>query len=264
MNVLHFAQRSDEWRARRTGKATASRAVDVVARGRYGEEAKTRRDYRGQLVVENLTDVPQDPRFVSWPMIRGREKEPAALAAYSARTGLAVQRCGFVEHDELAAGCSPDGYVGAFEGIVEAKAPNTATHLAYLAARRLPPAYRPQVIHHLWITDATWCDFVSFDDRLPARLALFVHRVWRRDVALEIAAYDGLVRAFLAEVQAQVVTLSALGPAAFFRAAPLEVAQRVLTIARATVAERERQPIPEPSTSRRYAWQPALGLAGRS
>lgn len=135
MIVLDCAQRSAAWRLERCGRLTASRAHEILARGRRGAESIARQQYRRQLICEQLTGVPEDRPFVSRPMRHGREQEPAARAAYAARTGQDVRTSGFIRHEKLMAGCSLDGHVGAFEGIVEIKTPNTVTHFRYLATR---------------------------------------------------------------------------------------------------------------------------------
>jgi hypothetical protein len=235
--VLDCAQRSDAWRDARLGRLTASRAHDILARPRrFAEESAARRAYRRQLVCERLAGVPFERPFVSRAMVRGREKEGAARAAYAARTGQVVHTSGFVAHDALRAGCSLDGHVDDFAGVLEIKAPNTVTHLRYLATRRVPRRYRSQITHHLWMTGAAWCDFVSFDDRVPARLQLLVVRVHRADV--DIAGYDQAARQFLRDVDDVVGSLDALGPVAFFQQAPLDVARDVLTLCTHTMRDR--------------------------
>jgi hypothetical protein len=123
-----------------------------------------------------------------------------------------VQRVGFLAHDELLAGCSPDGQVGSYHGIVELKVPKSATHLRYLRAGGVPSDYAAQVTHNLWITGAQWCDFVSFDDRFPASLRLFVVRVQR--VQADIDAYQLMARTFLSEVDREVEDVRAMAEAA--------------------------------------------------
>jgi hypothetical protein len=105
------------------------------------------------------------------------------------------------------AGCSPDGYVGEWEGIVEVKCPESTTHLEYLQGGVLPEDYRGQAIHALWITDARWCDFVSFDDRFPDHLQLFIARVKRTDV--DVDAYALAASLFLSEVDREVAEVNA-------------------------------------------------------
>lgn len=206
MIVLDVAQRSPSWLLTRCGLLTGSRARHVLARETLFGGGRGRERYLRQLVREQLTGIPEDVHgYVSGPMRRGRELEPAARQAYAVHAGVEVRTSGFVRHDELAAGSSLDGDVDNFAGVVEIKAPNTATHLRYCATRRIPAHYVAQVTHHLWITGASWCDFVSFDDRLPARVQLLVLRLTRRDVDVE--AYGRAARRFLADVAAAVEAL---------------------------------------------------------
>jgi len=236
----NVVQRSDVWFRLRAGLFTASHSHEMLARGRDQRDSVMRARLLRQIVVEILTGVPQERRISTGPMRRGIANEPAAIAAYAARTGHDVRTVGLVVHDELRAGCSLDGYVGDFEGVVEVKAPNTATHLRYLMTRRVPTAYRSQITHQLWITGAQWCDFVSFDDRLSSRMQLLVVRVRRQDV--DVAAYDRAARQFLGEVQHQVDTLAGLGPVDFFRAAPIDIARHVLSLSVSAVNARKHEP----------------------
>lgn len=139
-------------------------------------------------------------------MQRGIDKEPDAIAAYEALTGNLVMPVGFITHDTLQAGCSPDGLVS-HDGIVEVKCPNTSTHLAYYDNPEcLLDKYRAQVVHNLWITQRSWCDVVSFDDRLPPHLQLVIVRydAHTDEHTAEIASYELLARQFLSEVDAAV------------------------------------------------------------
>lgn len=199
--VVYAEQRTPEWKAARVGRLTASRAKDVLATIKSGEAA-ARRDYRLQLVCERLTGEPQDSTFVNADMERGTELEPMAFAAYEGVTGTVLDRCGFVAHDELAIGCSPDGIVGDFDGLVELKVPRSATHLGYLRSGGVPPDHLAQLLHALWVTGAPWCDFVSYDPRFPVNLQLFRVRL-ERDEA-QLAAYAEKALTFLAEVEREV------------------------------------------------------------
>lgn len=196
--IIEAEQRSPEWYEARLGRLTGSCAGDMLATIKAGEAA-ARRDLRMRLVCERLTGCSQDDGYVNAVMQRGIDKEVNALAAYMARTGRIVEATGFLAHDTHMAGCSLDGHVGAFEGIVEAKAPKSATHLRYLRSGACPPDYLPQITHNLWITDARWCDFVSFDDRFPPELQLVIVRVMRDEGV--IAAYESKALGFLAEVE---------------------------------------------------------------
>jgi hypothetical protein len=168
-------------------------------------EAAARRDLRMQLVCERLTGQPQEDGFVNAAMQRGIDLEPLAFAAYEAQTGAVAVRSGFLSHVSLMAGCSLDGHVGNFDGIVELKCPKSSTHLRYLREGGIPKDYLPQIIHNLWISGAQWCDFLSFDDRFPVDLQVFYVRVERDEKA--IAEYEARALSFLAEVDTEVSSL---------------------------------------------------------
>ncbi len=204
-SVINHEQRSVEWKKARAGRLTGSRASDILAKIKTGEAA-ARRDYRLQLVAERLTGLPQESEFTNAAMIRGVDCEPLAFAAYEAATGEMVRRTGFICADDLMVGCSLDGDVSDFAGIIELKCPKTATHLTYWKTGGLPSQHMAQVVHNLWVTGAQWCDFVSFDDRLPKPLQLFKVRVIAKDLDLE--SYDAAAMQFLAEVEADVVALT--------------------------------------------------------
>lgn len=200
MIIITTEQRTPEWHAARLARLTGSCAGDMLARIKSGEAA-ARRDLRIRLVCERLTGQSQEDVFVSKEMQRGIDREADAFAAYEGQTGNLVKRVGFLAHDTLAAGCSPDGQVSNYTGIVELKVPKSATHLRYIRAGVVPSDYVPQITHNLWITGAQWCDFASFDDRFPPSLRLFVVRVPR--VQVDIDAYELMARTFLNEVDAE-------------------------------------------------------------
>lgn len=195
--TLTAEQRTDAWRAARLGRVTGSCASDMLAKVKSGEAAG-RKNLRIRLVLEQLTGQSQEDGYVSREMQRGIELEPAAILAYEVETGLLVRPVGFLAHPSLMAGCSPDGIVGSFAGLVEAKVPNSATHLEYLRGT-VPGNYLKQCQHNLWITGAPWCDFVSYDPRFPEPLRLKITRI-NLDEAQRLS-YDLLVRMFLAEVE---------------------------------------------------------------
>lgn len=189
-------QRSPEWFSARLGKVTASRIADVCAKTKSGVSA-TRTNYMTQLIVETLTQQPTEG-FTSREMEWGTEQEPFARASYSARVGQLVDEVGFIPHPTiLGAGASPDGISGA--GLVEIKCPNTATHLEWLLSEKIPSKYRMQMQWQMACTKNAWCDFVSYDPRLPAHLQLLIINVPRDDA--EIKNLEGEVNAFLAEME---------------------------------------------------------------
>jgi len=196
-------QGSPEWQMLRVGKVTASRLTDVLATIKEGEAA-TRRTYRTQLVAERLTGKKEES-YSSEAMRWGVEQEPFARAAYEITTGSFVDQVAFVDHPTIEMfGCSPDGLVGD-NGLIEIKCPNTTTHLSYLEADKPPKQYMPQMMAQMAVTGRSWCDFVSFDPRLPAGLQLFVTRVKRDDKY--IALMESEVQKFLQEVSTTVAKL---------------------------------------------------------
>jgi putative phage-type endonuclease len=205
MKVLDFRQGSEEWLVARAGKVTASRMGDVIAKIKSGEAA-ARRDYRAQIVAEILTGQPQESTYMNDEMRWGLEYEPIAASAYELHIGEMVDAVGLVQHPTIErAAASPDRLVGA-EGVLEIKCPKTATHLQYLLDDRVPPTYEPQMAFQLACTGRAWCDFVSYDPRLPERMRLFVKRLSRDEA--RIAALEADVRAFLLEVDRMLGTLA--------------------------------------------------------
>ncbi len=195
-------QRTEEWFAARAGKVTASRVADVIAKTKSGYSA-SRANYLADLVVERLTGKPA-ATFSNAAMEWGTEQEPAARAAYSAKTGILVEEVGFIDHPTVAmSGASPDGF--AEEGLVEIKCPNTATHLEYVLAQLPPLKYFTQMQWQMACTGRPWCDFVSFDVRLPARLQLLVVRVPRDDEYIVMLETE--VAKFLAELDDKLTQL---------------------------------------------------------
>ena len=207
MIIVTETQRTPEWAAARIGRLTGTAAADMLSTIKTGEAA-ARRDLRLRLVCERLTGQPQEDAYVNAAMQRGIDKEEDAFAAYEALTGRFATPVGFLAHDSLMAGCSPDGEVDGYKGILELKCPKSATHLGYLRSKAVPNTYRPQILHNLWITGAQWCDFLSFDDRFPPELQVFYARVERNEA--EIEAYAAKALAFLAECEVELEAVRAL------------------------------------------------------
>lgn len=196
MNTLNVIQGSEAWFAQRLGKVTASRLADVVAKVKSGESA-SRANYRAELVAERLTGK-QAEGFSNAAMKWGTDCEPLARAAYEAEFGVFVVETGMVHHPVIAmSGASPDGLVLA-DGTLEIKCPDTKTHIETVLSGKAPAKYMPQMQWQLACTQRAWCDFASFDPRMPSDMQLFVVRV-HRDAAL-IAEYEAEVIRFLAEV----------------------------------------------------------------
>ena len=200
-------QRTTEWHTARLGKVTASRVADVIAKTKTGYGA-SRANLMADLIVERLTGQPAST-FTNAHMEWGTEQEPHARAAYSARTGELVEEVGFIDHPRIAnSGASPDGLVGD-EGLVEFKCPaTTSTHLDTLLAGEVPSKYIPQMQWQMACTNRAWCDFVSYDPRLPEHLRMFVKRVERDDAYIKML--EGEVTKFLTELEEKLTQLQEL------------------------------------------------------
>ena len=170
-------QRSDDWFAARLGKITASKVADVMAKTKSGYGA-ARKNYMMQLLCERLTGN-REESYQNAAMMRGTELEPFARIAYEAITGVEVEEVGFVAHPEIEMfGASPDGLVDQ-DGLVEIKCPNTAQHVEFLRTGKIESRYEWQMRAQMACTGRDWCDFVSYDDRLPEAMQVKVSRVER-------------------------------------------------------------------------------------
>lgn len=199
-------QRSPEWMQCRMGKVTASRVADIMRKGKSGPSA-SRKNYMAELVCERLTGAKAEG-FESPAMAWGTENEPFARAEYEARNICIVEEVGFVVHPTIPmAGASPDGLVGD-DGLIEIKCPNTATHIETLITGKVDPDYLYQMAWQMECTGRTWCDFVSYDPRLPPNLCYWETRVLASQ--FDMVEIRAEVCAFLAELDAMEAKLRGL------------------------------------------------------
>lgn len=196
-------QGTQEWLLERCGKVTASRIADLMARTQKGW-GTSRANYAAQLVAERLTGTVGES-FTNAAMRHGTETEPEARRAYEFFVDRDVVQVGFVPHPTIImAGASPDGLVGA-DGLLELKCPNTATHIETLLSGKIPDKYVKQMMFQMACTDRQWCDFASYDPRMPETMRLFVKRVERDAEA--VAEIEAAVSEFLAEIDETVAAL---------------------------------------------------------
>ena len=191
-------QRSADWFAQRIGLCTASRFKDAISRlkpkkdEKVGAPSQARLGYLVEVVTERLTGQPT-PHFTTAAMQWGTDNEPAARIEYEFRRELVVEEVGFIRHPSIMAGASPDGLVGD-DGLIEIKCPSSCRQVETWIGG-MPDDHKPQVQGQLWITGRAWCDFVSYDPRMPTEFQFYVERIERDDIF--IAALDAEVRAFL-------------------------------------------------------------------
>lgn len=238
MSSLNFTkdasteQGTGSWRQHRAGCVTGSGFANVIAKSKRGGAAASvelaaRRNYRMQMMTERVTGIPMSDisaASLAW----GHENEGPAKLAYEmwkAQYGehVYVEASGFVQHQMLDwVGTSPDGLVGE-HGMVEVKCPfNSWNHLmtiinasALLAKALLgetdfipvaiPEEHIPQIQGNLWVLERQWCDFISYDPRVPPHLQLYVYRVERDEAYIKMLEAETVK--FLDEVESNVSLL---------------------------------------------------------
>jgi putative phage-type endonuclease len=197
--VAAIQQGTEEWHQLRLGKVTASRVADILAKTKTGPSA-SRGNYLIELALQRVTKTIEES-YSNSAMEWGVATEPQARVAYEVTTSNFVDQIAFVDHPTIKNfGCSPDGVVG--EGLIEIKCPNSATHWSYIKANEPPQKYIIQMQSQMSVTGAKWCDFVSFDPRMPERSQLLIVRI-NRDEEL-IAEIEKEVKQFLSEVEVEV------------------------------------------------------------
>lgn len=197
-------QQTNEWFAARLGKVTASRVADIIAKTKSGYST-SRANYMAELICERLTGSRGD-FYKNAAMEWGTATEPQARAAYEAVAGVLVEEVGFVPHSTITmAGASPDGLVGA-DGLVEIKCPITATHIDTLLGCTVPSKYNTQMQWQMACTGRQWCDFVSYDPRLPEHMQLFIHRVPRDETFIQELIKE--INTFLDELDGKIDELN--------------------------------------------------------
>ncbi len=199
--MTDIIQGSESWFQHRAGKLTASRMSDVTARTKTGFGAG-RKNYMAQLLVERLTGIVAES-YTNAAMQHGIDTEPEARAAYEFYQGVEVKEVGFIDHPTIPmTGASPDGIIG-IDGMLEIKCPNSATHIDTLLKGTIPSKYVKQMQWQMACADRNWCDFVSYDPRMPEEMKLFVSRVeYDPSIGLEEQAIE-----FLKELADQVLQL---------------------------------------------------------
>ena len=201
--AIDLIQGTDEWLQARCGSLGASSVADATAKTKSGWGA-SRANVMARLLVERLTGSPQNT-YTNAAMQWGTETEPQARAAYELIMDAEVLEVGLCMHPDIdGSHASPDGLVGDL-GLLEIKCPQTATHIDTLLGKAIDGKYIKQMQWQMACTNREWCDFVSFDPRLPPDLQFFCQRV-ERDNKL-IAELEDQVCEFLKELESKLVRL---------------------------------------------------------
>jgi len=187
VRIIECEQGAPEWLEARLACPSASSFAKLITSA--GKASAQSDAYINQLVAERITG--ESTFFqITDPMQRGMDLEPQARTAYEMESGNLVDQVGFLKHDTLEAGASPDGLVGENGGL-EIKCPMPHTHVEYLRAGRLPTKYFQQVQGCLWISGRDWWDFMSYHPKMEPLIV----RVFRDEVfinALECAVIDAV------------------------------------------------------------------------
>lgn len=187
---MTILQRSEDWHADRCGKVTASRIKDMAAKPSKGKQQNA---LTLTVLSERITGKQEESKPTA-AMQWGIDQEQYAVIAYENLTGDFIKGVGLINHPFIAwSGASPDGLVGD-KGQLEIKCPATTTHLNTLLTQEVPAEHIPQITWQLACTRREWCDFVSYDPRLPEHLQLFIKRVFAKD--LDISGIEADVRKF--------------------------------------------------------------------
>lgn len=205
---MTILQRSEGWFADRCGKVTASRIKDIDAKPVKGKKYNA---LTLTILSERITGV-QEETPTSKVMQWGIDQEENAIAAYENETGNFVKGTGLIDHPVIKlSGASPDGLVN-LNGQIEVKCPSIATHLNTLLTKEIPVEHIPQITWQLACTRRKWCDFVSYDPRLPEHLQLVVIRVNAED--LDIAGIEQSVIRFNQKIDQIIAELNPVEVAA--------------------------------------------------
>ena len=199
-----IAQRSPEWFEERRGLVTASKIKDIAKRQKNGSFYATRETYKNQLIAEIITGV-----SIKIPtndaMQHGIDTEEAARLAYQDVVWDEVKEASFVKHPRiLRSGASPDALVGGL-GLLEIKCPTTVTHVLTLRENKMPEDHNFQVQWQMACTGRQYCDFMSYDPRLPEQYRMYLERVDRDDMF--IVTLEEIVTNFLKEVDEEIQKL---------------------------------------------------------
>lgn len=172
-------QGEPEWHAMRLGVITASRAKELISKGRdkksAGEAAKT---YQRELIAEICTANAKRSggRSSAW----GHEFEDDCIGLFEFSEGIEVQRIPFVFGDErMRYGCSPDGLIGDLSGLEVKNPHNTAVYLDFVLNGEVKPEYIEQVQFSMFVTGRETWHFANHDPDM--RKHMFHSKVFERD-----------------------------------------------------------------------------------
>lgn len=209
--IIEVEQGTPEWLQMRCGMGTGSGIGKAIKRIGKSEKnpngtkySADREKYLMEVVCERLTGRATE-HYVTDAMLWGIEHEPIAREEYGMARGCDVDPGKFAIHDRMKwFGSSSDGLVGE-DGCIEIKCPTSLTHLQWVIDGVVPDEHIDQMKAAMSCYNRQWCDFISYDPRMPKDLRLFVRRL-ERDEPM-IVEMEQEVEKFLAEVDVLLDTI---------------------------------------------------------
>lgn len=185
MKIVPCTQGEMDWFEARCGRVTGSEVIHAIAIAKIGKNkggsTEARKAYMASIIGEILTGNVDMEGYATGAMNHGIDEEPRAREVYEMVEDVEVQQVGFVIHPTIErAGASPDGLVRE-DGSLEIKCPKSKTHIQYVLSGELPDEYEPQVMFEIACTERDWCDFVSYDSRMPRWCRMFMKRIYRNE-----------------------------------------------------------------------------------
>ena len=183
--IAHLpSQHSLDWYRARLGRITGSQVGRLMKAGKgddyfskdalaYIDEIASERLLNpavisvDDLLDEYLMQVTTTNKAMAW----GIDQELNAKGLYCSTYKHKVKNCGAIQYSNKRwwFASSPDGVVIEENGVIEIKCPMPKTHTEYLAKvrnaenlKQLKPEYYWQCVAHMAVTDAHWCDWMTY------------------------------------------------------------------------------------------------------
>lgn len=175
-------QGSQEWLDARAGVITASEIGPFVfAKNATAEKARFK--YLCDKIGELDGEIERMPPNAA--MRTGTALEPIVRQVYEEQTGKTVEEVGFITHDRLPLGCSPDGIIvdadGVYQHGLEIKSPSPGQHVHCLLRGELPEQYKFQVHMSMIVAELPRWDFYTYRPkvtRMQKDVAPWIVREW--------------------------------------------------------------------------------------
>ena len=169
VQVFDCEQGTPEWLQARSGVVTASKAYDIIPRGK---DAKTRRSYMCELAADLVTGGVAEKSFKgNADTLRGPQDEPIIRKMYEERNNCQVREVGFLRKGDI--GCSPDGLVKGQKIGIEIKSMIGQNVAALHGFGGIDKKHMYQIQTSLMLTEYDAWDYVVYCSGMP----LYIERV---------------------------------------------------------------------------------------